>query len=119
MSNQVKHDDDQIYRDLIGIFTSYTLSNSKDLDERLEELKTFIEQTQNISLDLTSLRNYVYKMKEHIAYPNKLRRSEAKLFSKDRKVRRYKFGSDFCPSCGIFKNYEKECHRCGFHEMTF
>jgi hypothetical protein len=112
-------EDDHIYRDLIGIFTSYTVTNYNDLDNRLEELRLFIQRTKNISLDLNSLRNYVYKMKMHMDFPKELVRSEAELFTKKRKVRKYKFGSDFCPSCGIFKNYEKECHRCGFHEMTF
>jgi hypothetical protein len=43
---------------------------------------------------------------------------EEDLFSSPNTGRKIKLGSCFCPECGRFKNYKKECPHCGFHEMT-
>ena len=43
---------------------------------------------------------------------------KAKLFTDKGEMRKYQFASDFCPKCGVFKNYHKECKFCGYHEMS-
>jgi hypothetical protein len=95
---------------------SYVLAQD-NLDSHLQDLRKFLLEI-NIKLDLESLRREVYKIKEKLQKPRKFLELKASLFTKDRYLRKYRFGSDFCPSCKIFKNYEKECPYCGYLELT-
>ncbi len=114
------HDqEDAIYFELTGIFTSYVHANWSNLDKQLNELNEYIKLTKNVDLGLESLRKYVHTLKNEIVYCRQKPKIKAQLFTKNKKVRKYRFGSDFCPNCNRFKNYEKECPYCNFHEMSY
>lgn len=102
--------------DVEGALVSYVLAQ-EDLDSRLEELRCFL-RTKKVDIDIETLRKEVYKVKKNVEHPKKMTELTAKLFNKDGEVREYRFGSDFCPECRLFKNYEKECPYCGHLEMT-
>jgi hypothetical protein len=119
LRSQEKEQDDSIYFELTGIFTSYVHANWSNLDNRLNELNEYIKQIKNVDLGLESLKKYVYTMKYEIEYCRQKPKMKAQLFTKNRKVRKYRFGSDFCPNCNRFKNYEKECPYCNYHEISF
>jgi hypothetical protein len=116
--NFVPPENDGIYEELTGVFTSYVHANWKDLDSKLNELRLFLIQTKNIELGIDNLKKYLYILKNEIETNRKKKKIKANLFTKTGKVRKYRFGSDFCPNCNRFKNYEKECPYCSYHEMT-
>ena len=102
--------------DIEGALVSYVLAQ-EELDSRLEEFRHFL-RTKNVDIDIGTLRKEIHRVKKNIDQPKKMRELTAKLFNKDEEVREYRFGSDFCPECRLFKNYEKECPYCGHLEMT-
>jgi hypothetical protein len=116
---KIPDEDDGIYQELTGIFTSYVHANWKDLDSRLDELRLYIIQTKNFELGTEHLKKYLSLVKSEIESNRKRKKVKAELFTKNRKVRQYRFGSDFCPRCNRFKNYSKECPFCYHHELTF
>lgn len=101
--------------DIEGMLVSYVLAQ-EDPDDRLEELRFFLK-TKGIEMDASTLKKQVHKVKKSIEHPKKMMELEAKLFNKEGTIRKYRFGSAFCPKCGMFKNYEKECPYCGYLEM--
>ncbi|MDI6887403.1 MAG: hypothetical protein QMC98_02025 [Candidatus Thermoplasmatota archaeon] len=101
---------------LEGSLVSYVLAQ-EDLELRLEDLRKFLRAI-NIELDLETLRKEVYNTKKCIAKKREWAELEARLFTKEGTVRKYRFGSDFCPKCKMYKNYEKECPYCKYLEMT-
>ncbi len=100
---------------LEGMLVSYVLAQ-EDPDARLEELRFFLK-TKGIDIDTPTLGKQVHKVKKSIEHPKKMVELKAKLFNKEGTIRKYRFGSDFCPKCRMFKNYEKECPYCGHLEM--
>jgi hypothetical protein len=118
-SATIPPENDGFYEELTGVFTSYVHANWKDLDSRLNDLRIYIIQTKNFELGIENLKKYVYTVKSEIETNRKKNKAKAELFTKNRKVRKYRFGSDFCPNCNRYKNYEKECPFCYYHEMTF
>jgi hypothetical protein len=112
-------DGDDIYKELAGILHSYVLSNWKDPKRRLKLLQSYIFRKKKLSLEIDQLNQYVIRMKSHIKHPKMMAKMKANLFTKNNKIRKYQFGSDFCPKCRSFKNYVKECSFCGYHEMTY
>ena len=114
------HDDlDAMFRELTGTFTSYVHANWDDPNAHLKELDNYILETRNINFGEENLKKYIELIKHEIQVSRKKKKVKANLFTKDKKVRKYRFGSDFCPNCNRFKNYEKECPYCNFHEITY
>ncbi|MEW6070758.1 MAG: hypothetical protein AB1485_09090 [Candidatus Thermoplasmatota archaeon] len=101
---------------LEGALVSYVLAQ-EDLDLRLEDLKKFLKAI-NIEIDLETLRKEVYNTKKCLAKKREYQELEARLFTKEGLVRKYRLGADFCPNCKMYKNYEKECPYCRYLEMT-
>jgi 7-keto-8-aminopelargonate synthetase-like enzyme len=96
---------------------SYTFAQ-ENLDENLSELQTFLIATGLGPIDISKLKeklNCIKKEEEKLKHDQK---RIAKLFTRSKQVRRYQFGSSFCPSCHMYKNYEKECPYCKYLEMT-
>jgi hypothetical protein len=112
-------ENDSVYQEFTGIFTSYVHANWKDLDSGLNDLGLYIVQTKNFELGIENLKEYVYTVKSEIEANRKKNKAKAELFTKNKKVRKYRFGSDFCPNCYRFKNYSKECPFCSYHEFSF
>jgi hypothetical protein len=99
------------------MFTSYVHANWKDPEKRLRLLKNYIKLTKNMDIEEGNLKRYIYIVKDHIKLNKRTKKMKTSLFTKDNKLRKYRFGSDFCPNCNRFKNYEKECPFCSYHEM--
>ena len=99
------------------MFTSYVHANWNDLEKRLKLLQIYIKLIKDLDLEEQHLKRYVYIVKDHIELSRRKSKIKTTLFTKDKKLRKYRFGSDFCPNCTRFKNYEKECPFCDFHEM--
>ena len=119
MKAKAQDDLDAMFKELTGTFTSFVHANWDDPDSHLKDLNNFILETRNINFGEKNLRKYVDIIKHEIQASIKKIKTKAKLFTKDKKVRKYRFGSDFCPNCTRFKNYEKECPYCNFHEITY
>lgn len=100
---------------LEGMLVSYVLAH-ENIDSHLEELRYFLK-TKGIDMDALTLKIEVQKVKKSVEHPKKMTELKAKLFNKECTVRKYRFGSDFCPKCRMFKNHEKECPYCGHLEM--
>ena len=97
----------------------YTFAQKgKELQDNIQDLQEFLMVSgfgpANIN-DLHEKINQIKKEEKKIIHKQRLM---ANLFTEDKKVCIYRFGSDFCPSCHMFKNYEKECPYCNYLEMT-
>lgn len=113
MNKSTKYDDKKLRAALL----CYTFAQ-KDVNENLQELQQFLLTSGIGPIDINDLRGKIDLIKKE---EKKIKHSQnlmAKLFTQDKKVRLYRFGSDFCPKCHMFKNYEKECPYCKYLEMT-
>lgn len=119
MKARAQVDLDAMFKELTGTFTSYTHVNWDDPDVYLKELNNYIIETRNINFGEENLKKYIQIIMDEIQKSKKKKKKKANLFTKNKKVRKYRFGSDFCPNCTRFKNYDKECPYCSYHEMTF
>jgi len=96
---------------------SYSFAQ-KNLHENLDELQKFLQASGIGVVDIKELRESVDRIKAEEEKIKHQQETIAKLFTQDKKVRLYRFGSSFCPKCSMFKNYEKECPYCKHLEMT-
>ena len=96
---------------------SYTFAQEK-LDENLSELQTFLMATGLGPIDINELKEKLKHIKKEEEKLMLNQKRMARLFTRSKQVRSYKFGSSFCPNCHMFKNYEKECPYCKYLEMT-
>jgi hypothetical protein len=109
---------DPVFNRLQDAITNYTLRNWEDVNSKLLVLKNFIQQTENIDVDINRLKKYILKIKRNLQHPLENTSSKAVLITDDRNIRIYKFGSDYCPKCSRFKNYKKSCPYCDYVEYT-
>lgn len=96
---------------------SYTFAQ-KQSETYLQKLQEFLSRSNIKIIEVNDLKekiDLIIKEEERIKEEQEL---IARLFTEDKKVRSYRFGSDFCPKCHMFKNYEKECPYCNYLEMT-
>jgi len=96
---------------------SYTFVH-ENLEEDMIEFQTFLKESEIGDIEITELKeklNRIKKEEEKLKYDQK---RIANLFTQSKQVRKYQLGSSFCPSCHMFKNYEKECPYCKYLEMT-
>ncbi|UCH88197.1 MAG: hypothetical protein JSV49_07995 [Thermoplasmata archaeon] len=110
--------DDIIYNRLKNVFTSYALMNWYNVNTPLDVLKGFIQQTENIDIDINELNEYISKTKSQLEVPYEISKSKAVLITKDKDFQIIKFGSDYCPKCNKFKNYLKICPHCDYIEFN-
>ena len=82
------------------------------------DLLIYLDAYHNYSLNLEDLEGLLQREKKSIGVEMKALHMEEDLFSTSNGERPVKLGSCFCPECGRFKNYMKECPHCGLHEMT-
>ena len=102
---------------LRAFLLSYTFTQ-ENLDENLRLLQTFLLENGLGPIDINELKGKVVCIKKE---EEKLKHDQmkmAKLFTRSKQVRKYQFGSSFCPNCHMYKNYEKECPYCKYLEMT-
>ena len=100
-----------------GVITSYVLAHRDNPEKYVTELARYVLQRIK-GITAESVRQEIKRVIERMDEPRKEAALKANLFTKNGKVRKYRFGSDFCEKCGMFKNYEKECPYCSHHEIT-
>ncbi len=100
-----------------GVITSYVLAHRDDPEIHITELAKYIARRIE-GINAETVRQEIKRVIKHMDEPKKETALKARLFTKNGKIRKYRYGSDFCEKCGMFKNYEKECPYCGHHETT-
>ncbi len=108
----------QVYNEkLRATLLSYTFAQD-DLNENLIELQTYLRENGLGIININELKEKVSHIKKEEKKLEYNQNKIAKLFTSSKQVRRYQFGSSFCPNCHMFKNYEKECPYCKYLEIT-
>ena len=109
-------------RALGGVVASYVRANPemRDLRAHLADLYDFVQRRGLSSLPREELERTVLNHWNVLEGVAERARREAALFRPGRPLRpvRYRHGSSFCPSCGLYKDYHKECPSCGYLELT-
>lgn len=100
-----------------GVITSYVLAHRDNPEKHVTEMAEYIAQRIK-GINAETVRQEIRRVIERMNKPKEEVALKAKLFTTDGKVRKYRYGLDFCEKCGMFKNYEKECPYCGHHEMA-
>jgi hypothetical protein len=100
-----------------GVITSYVLAHRDNPEKYVKELTEYIGQRMK-EVNEETVRAEIRRVIEHMNKPKDTATFTAKLLTTDGKVRKYRYGLEFCEKCGMFKNYDKECPYCGHHEMT-
>ena len=106
-----------VQKALYGTLLSYVKAGGTESDtKKLKMLQRYLSE-MGFSTDLDALKFDIADIRSKLDGSRFNEEQEAALFTKGKKPRRYKYGSAFCPSCGMYKNYDKECPYCEFHEM--
>ncbi|MFO8052299.1 MAG: hypothetical protein R6V01_11480 [Thermoplasmatota archaeon] len=85
----------------------------------LEFLQAYLSDKYHVDLKPGMLKDLVTEELRNVEKERRLEDIDRELFAPDMDPGDIKLGSSFCPSCGMFKRYRKECPWCGHHEMTF
>ena len=95
------------------------IENGYDENSGFNRIKNALE-SEGIHLEDEELRTDIELIRLKRLQKLQLDRIEALLFTRDGRIKphEFRYGSAFCPRCGLFKNYEKECPHCGYHELT-
>ena len=95
------------------------IEEGHDENDDLTELREYLK-TKGIDIPEEDLKREIELIRLKRDQKLYLERIEALLFTPDGRMKppSFRYGSAFCPRCGLFKNYEKECPHCGFHEMS-
>ena len=96
---------------------SYTFAQ-EDSDKNLNEFQTFLRESGIKIININELKEKIDCIKKEEEKLKNDKKQLANLFTRSKQVRKYQFGSSFCPNCHMFKNYEKECPYCKYLEMT-
>jgi len=99
------------------IILSYAMIN-KEPRKNLKDLHFYLMSEGIAKVSLKELKVMVDKAVTNVKMDMIKPSLRAILFTEDGKLRKYQYASDFCPKCGVFKNYHKECKFCGYHEMA-
>ena len=109
-------------RTLSGVVASYVRANPQraELQAHLAELHDYVRRRGLSSLPREELERTVMDHWNRLEGVAERARREAALFTTGRSLRsvRYRHGSSFCPACGLYKDYRKECSSCGHLELT-
>lgn len=107
-------------REYFDIIMNYLHAGNTEMDKKKLSLLRKYLLKKGINKTLKELRIDIEIFRAKMAQREDLDTWEAKLFTREGEKRpeQFRFGSAFCPKCGMYKNYEKECPYCGFHEMT-
>ena len=109
-------------RALSGVVASYVRANPQmtDLRAHLSDLYDYVRRRGLSSVPREELERTVVDHWNVLEGAAERARREAALFRPGRPVRpvRYRHGASFCPSCGFYKDYRKECPNCGYLELT-
>lgn len=102
------------------IIRAFGLSHLKGYTQNdLEKLQAYLHDMAGVDLSIKDLEKWIVKEVKRTEVERQLRDIDRKLFAPDLDEEDIKLGSGFCPECGMFKRFRKECPWCGFLEMTF
>ena len=99
------------------IVLSFAMVN-KEPRKKIKDLHFYLLSESIANVSLRELKLMVDKALLNIKMDMIKPSLKAKLFTEEGELRKYQFASDFCPRCGVYKNYHKECKFCGYHEMA-
>ena len=109
-------------RTLSGVVASYVRANPKiaDLRAHLADHYDYVQRRGLSSMPREELERSVLGHWNLLEGAAERARREAALFRPGQPLRpvRYRHGSSFCPACGLYKDYHKECPSCGHLELT-
>ncbi len=113
----MKKEEAELKKALYGTLVSYVnAGGSEKSKKRIKILQLYLKEL-GFDMDIKTLALEVKEIRTKIEHQNSLKTAEAELFTGKDEPRRYRYGSAFCPQCGMYKNYSKECPYCSFHEM--
>jgi hypothetical protein len=89
-------------------------------DESLKDLKIYLQAYHSYRGSTKAIEALIMEEMKGIGVEMKAKHLEEELFSTNKSGKGILLGSCFCPRCGRFKNFKKECPHpnCGYHEMT-
>ena len=99
------------------IVLSFAMVNQEPR-KKIQDLHFYLMSENITDISLRELKLMVDKALLNIKMDMIKPSLKAKLFTEEGELRKFRFASDFCPKCGVFKNYHKECKFCGYHEMA-
>ncbi len=104
-----------------SVVSSFILAqkDEESMEKNLPHLKYFFK-VRKIDLSDDQLREIIHKEKKKMEWPKAWAQRLGLMFSENGRPRnpRYRFSSPFCDSCGMYKNYQKECPYCGHFKIT-
>jgi hypothetical protein len=107
----------ELYNKILGTISTYTSKHWNSKQNDMNILKQYIKQTESIDVEMRDLHLCIMIFKNQIKYPLEITSSKAVLLTKENQVKIYKFGSESCPRCDRYKNYEKKCSHCDHIEF--
>jgi hypothetical protein len=106
-------------QDIRSALRAFIMSHKEGWEkESLKDLKIYLQAYHGFNKSTKTIETPLMDEMRSIGVEMKALHMEEDLFSTSGSERKIKLGSCFCPDCGRFKNYKKECPHCGFHEMT-
>ena len=95
--------------------------NRENIEKNLTQLRRYLKVSGTANVNTEQLTRRVETEVRSLESVERDADQLAILFHKDGKMRkeRYRHGSAFCSTCGMFKDYHKECPFCGRIEMFF
>ncbi|MEF8873335.1 MAG: hypothetical protein V5A88_01545 [Candidatus Thermoplasmatota archaeon] len=101
------------------IINSYILAQEDPYDERkLKLLQKYLHSKKIGDINIKVLKRYIKRRLAVKKQNKRLKKMENELFTKDEGSKNIKYGSGFCPKCGMYKDYQKECPYCNKLELT-
>lgn len=101
------------------VIRAFSLSHQKGYDkEHLAFLQAYLHDLYQVDIELKKLEGLIGKELVNVEKERRLEDIDRELFAPDLDPGSPKLGSSFCPECGMFKRFRKECPYCGHHEMT-
>jgi len=104
-------------RSLRRAINSYLLAQD-DPAENLELLQKYLRKKGIGEVSKKVLKKEINSQLKRKKEKKKLEKIEAKLFKKEEKEKKFRYGSAFCSNCRMYKDYQKECPYCGDLELT-
>ncbi|MBS3781884.1 MAG: hypothetical protein KGY66_03840 [Candidatus Thermoplasmatota archaeon] len=90
----------------------------EDPTENLELLQKYLRKKGIADVSTEFLKKEIESQLEKRKEEKRLKKMETRLFKKENKNKKYRYGSAFCGNCSMYKDYQKECPYCGKLEMT-
>jgi hypothetical protein len=108
-------------QDVRSAVRAFIISHRDGYDkEQIKDLRIYLQAYHDFKGSMKTIESLIIEEMKGIGVEMKAKHLEEDLFSTTNGERAVLLGSCFCPKCGRFKNFKKECPHpnCGYHEMT-